>query len=87
MYKIRIKIGDKHLFFFPHVESFVEFLNKNGITKYRCCSGLCGTCKIKLIKGIVENIEPYYYLNDKEINLGYILPCVTLVRSDLEITI
>jgi len=50
--------------------------------------GVCGQCKVKLIKGIVEkSSKSISLLTLKEIQEGYILACQTPVKEDLEMEI
>jgi ring-1,2-phenylacetyl-CoA epoxidase subunit PaaE len=41
---------------------------------YSCTSGVCGTCRAKLVEGKVR-MERNFALDKKEVAAGYILTC------------
>jgi len=49
-------------------------------------TGVCGTCKVKLVSGNVET-EPTEKLKESEIEQGLRLACRSLVNSDLVVEI
>ncbi|WMJ73517.1 ferredoxin--NADP reductase [Cytophagaceae bacterium ABcell3] len=48
---------------------------------YSCLSGICGSCKSKLISGKIKN-EEKNILSAEEKEAGYILPCVCFPEDD-----
>lgn len=52
---------------------------------YSCESGVCGTCKAKVIEGQIE-MESDDALSEDEIDDGFILTCQSHVMSDAIIT-
>ncbi|WP_224554575.1 2Fe-2S iron-sulfur cluster-binding protein [Pectobacterium versatile] len=51
---------------------------------YRCASGYCGVCKMRLTSGQV-NMNHSGGISRQEIADGYILPCCSVPLSHLEI--
>ncbi len=50
--------------------------------------GVCGQCKVRITKGIVEkSTKSISLLSKEEIQQGYVLSCQTPVRDDLEVEI
>ncbi|KFX04386.1 hypothetical protein KP22_13600 [Pectobacterium betavasculorum] len=51
---------------------------------YRCASGYCGVCKVRLTSGNV-NMDHSGGISRKDMADGYILPCCSVPLSNLEI--
>lgn len=51
--------------------------------EYQCCSGYCGACRLKLLKGEVA----YHQLPLAFIDTGEILPCCCTPLVDIELEI
>lgn len=51
-----------------------------------CRSGICGSCKCKVLKGLVSSTSQET-LTSEEINQGYVLACSSTIESELEIKI
>jgi len=51
-----------------------------------CRNGTCRTCLCRVISGSVRHHIEWPGLSPEEKRDGYILPCVALAQSDLEIT-
>ena len=68
--------GRKHSFDMPEAfESILDAGLRNGIDlRHSCKSGVCGTCRAKLVEGQVE-MDATYALEDYEIARGFILTC------------
>lgn len=49
-----------------------------------CRSGLCGSCKCKVIKGSVES-SSQETLTPEQIEQGYVLACSSTIQSDVEV--
>ncbi len=64
----------------------VALLRHGIIFPYSCQSGVCGTCKCKLIKGRVDlDIYSDAALNPVEVQQGLILACRARLLSDVTI--
>ncbi|MHA2936799.1 2Fe-2S iron-sulfur cluster-binding protein [Vibrio sp. RC27] len=51
-----------------------------------CRSGMCGSCKCKVVSGDIER-RSRETLSDEDIENGYVLACSTTVHSDVEVEI
>ena len=55
---------------------------------HKCKVGSCGTCKYKLIKGIIKpELDFSYVLDLDEIESGVGLACQTSLRSDIQVKV
>ena len=63
--------------------SLLEILEKNNIPiKSKCRSGICGSCKIKILNGDIHK-EPDFALSKQEHSMGYALACCSYPTNDL----
>ena len=60
-------------------------LRANVILPYGCKDGACGSCKSKVISGVVKHAENSTALSDEEIDHSIALLCHTTVESDVTI--
>lgn len=66
--------------------SILEQAEKVGVSiPYSCRSGFCGTCKVKLESGVVDQREDSGLTADEK-SEGYILSCSCVPKGDLVIT-
>lgn len=56
-------------------------LNRGIDLRHSCKSGVCATCRAKLIEGQVE-MDVHYALEDYEIARGFILTCQSYPVTD-----
>jgi uncharacterized 2Fe-2S/4Fe-4S cluster protein (DUF4445 family) len=71
-------------------KTLLEAADRAGIHVNNLCGGqgVCGQCKVRITKGIVEkSTKSVSLLNKEEIQQGYVLACQTLVRDNLEVEI
>jgi uncharacterized 2Fe-2S/4Fe-4S cluster protein (DUF4445 family) len=71
-------------------KTFLEAADMGGIHINNLCGGqgVCGQCKVKMIKGTVDkNLKSISLLSVDEIQQGYVLACQTRVRDNLEVEI
>jgi ferredoxin len=68
-------------------ENIIESLHKQGIkVKKACDNGVCGVCLTKLYEGEIDyGLREPFGLNQKELDQGYILPCIAHCQSDIRI--
>lgn len=85
-YKVKIKETGEE-FNCSKDEIVLEALELNDIEIGSDCRvGVCGTCKVKLIEGSV-NQEDQNFLSSDEVEEGYILTCSSYPESDCTISI
>lgn len=64
--------------------TILESLEQAGVKVYsQCRSGVCGCCRVKLIKGKVDYVnDPLGYLDE-----GEILPCACFANADSDLVL
>jgi len=68
--------------FNPESASILESVQQAGLrAPYACRSGVCTTCRAKLLEGKVE-MRANYGLTDDEVAQGYVLTCQSVPTSD-----
>ncbi len=82
----KISIGGKD-YNYNGSQTILEFLEEQNVDiSFACRSGVCGSCKSKLIKGKVDSLTDSG-LSSEEVSEGYILTCVSRPEEDIKLEI
>ena len=86
--KITLSQSDQRMSYQTRAEeNIIESLEKQGREVRKACdNGVCGVCLTKLHEGEVDyGLREPFGLNQKELEQGYILPCIAHCKTDIEI--
>ncbi len=86
-FKIEFKKSGKTFEWDSNLGNILDFAEARGIQiESGCRTGVCGTCKVKLLSGTVV-METEDGLNDEDKANHMFLPCVAMPETDLVIDV
>ncbi|XVF46914.1 hypothetical protein PTKIN_Ptkin03bG0066600 [Pterospermum kingtungense] len=87
MYKVKLvgPNGEVNEFEAPDNKNILESAEEAGVELPFCCrAGSCSICASKVVSGTVDQSDGIY-LDEAQMDSGYMLTCVSYPRSDCEI--
>ena len=75
--------GEENTFECDEETTILEALEEAGLDhNYSCRAGSCSSCCMKVLEGTL-NQEDQFFLDDDQLEEGYVLTCVAMPTSDL----
>tara|TARA_B100000902_G_C26718423_1_gene625383 strand:+ start:209 stop:496 length:288 start_codon:yes stop_codon:yes gene_type:complete len=75
--------GETHSFECDEETTILDALEEAGLDhNYSCRAGSCSSCCMKIVEGTV-NQEDQFFLDDEQLEAGFVLTCVGVPTSDV----